>query len=113
MSDTPPPSDGAAAAAKKLGFLDTTKAAWASKGGWGKAGTVAGTGVGVIVIGKGLKDLGRVVGVISPKVDDEGKEVPVGGGTLVKSLAELGVGVGAIYFSLTKGGKGPAIAPAV
>lgn len=71
--------------------------------GW-KAARVAGAGVGAIIVISGLKDLARFVGAADPKKDAEGKEIPVGGGTLVKSLVELGAGAGIAVASLSKGG---------
>jgi len=75
---------------------------WKSSSGMGKAGRAAGTAVGVILGVKGAADLGRFVGVVSPKTDDQGKEIPVDAGTLVKSAAELGGAALALHYSLTK-----------
>ncbi len=100
----------AATEAGKVGFwrktIDTAKANFAKeKGLGGKFARGAGAGLGVIVVGKGLKDFGRFVGAVSPGLDEEGKEKPTGAGMLVKSLVELGAGAGIAYVSLTQFGK--------
>lgn len=82
---------------------------WKGAGGFGKILRVAGTGVGVIIGLKGLKDVGRFVGIVSPEVGEDGKERPADAGNLIKGVGELGVGAAAAYASLCMGGKGKAI----
>ncbi|NBO19536.1 MAG: hypothetical protein EBV03_10000, partial [Proteobacteria bacterium] len=53
----------------------------------------------------GAKDLGQVLGFVSPDVDEQGKEVPVDSGKLIKAAAELGAAGAAVYFTLLKPGK--------
>lgn len=67
-----------------------------------KAGVV---GLGGIIGAYGAKDLGQVLGVVSPDVDEQGKEIPVDSGKLIKSAAELGAAAAAVYFTLMKPGK--------
>lgn len=74
---------------------------WKSAGTGGKVARGAGTAVGVILGVKGAADLGRFIGVVSPKTDEQGKEIPVDAGTLVKSAAELGGAALALHYSLT------------
>lgn len=66
---------------------------------------LASAGAGVFLIGSGLKDLGQVVGFVSPDVDEQGKEIPADSGKLIKSIAECGAGGLALYLSVLKGGK--------
>jgi hypothetical protein len=77
-------------------------------GGMGRFARVAGTSVGVVLGGHGLKDLGQVVGVVSPDIDEQGKEIPADSGKLFKAAAELGAGAALVYMSLLKGGHGKA-----
>jgi hypothetical protein len=90
-------------------FKEATAQAWSHGGFMRKTGTVAGTGVGVIIVGKGLKNLGRFVGMASPEQEEVGKDIPADVGTLVKSVAQLAGGGAVAYFSLTAGGKGHAL----
>lgn len=82
---------------------------WKQAGTMGKFARVAGTGAGAIIGGYGLKDLGQVVGVVSPDQDEQGKEIPADSGKLFKAVAELGAAAGLMYLSLVKGGKAAAI----
>ena len=65
---------------KELGSFGKMKAGAAANGkqasGFGKVARVGGTAVGAIILGSGLKDLGQLVGVVGPDVDQQGKEVP-------------------------------------
>ncbi len=70
-----------------------------------KFGKVAGAGAGAILVGYGLKDLGKATGIVAGDVDADGKEVAADTGTLIKSVAELGAGAVLAYFTLLKGGK--------
>ncbi len=98
---------------EKLGkvgrFKEATKQAWSHGGFVRKTGAVVGTGLGVVIVGKGLKNLGRFVGMASPEQDEAGKDIPADVGTLVKSVAQLAGGGAVAYFSLAGGGKGHAI----
>lgn len=62
-----------------------------------------GTVAGVIAVGAGIKDMLRGAGILSPKTDEAGKEVPAGGGDLIKGVGEAGVGLGIVYASLVMG----------
>ena len=64
-----------------------------------------GTAAGVIAIGAGVKDMLRGVGILSPKTDETGKEVPAGAGDLVKGVGESAAGLGVVWLSLVMGGK--------
>lgn len=92
------------------GWVAQAKGNFGSKSGkhWGTQLAQGAVGaVGVIIVGKGLKDLGRTIGVVSPKMDEEGKEVKAGVGTLVQSVVEMGAGAGVMYLGLVKGfGRG-------
>jgi len=70
-----------------------------------KFARVGGITAGVVLVGAGLKEAGRLVGIVSPKQDADGKQLPTGAGTLFKSLAEVGAGAGLLYVSLLKGGS--------
>lgn len=84
----------------KAGEVVATKSSALNKGI-----KVLSTGAGVFLIGSGLKDLGKFTGIVSPDVDEQGKEVPADSGTLIKSAVEVGAGAALAYFSLLKGGK--------
>ena len=71
----------------------------------GKGMVAAGAGAGAILVGYGLKDLGKAVGMVGPDVDESGKEIPADSSTLIKSVAELGAGAALAYFTLLKHGK--------
>jgi hypothetical protein len=88
---------------KNFGKGGAMRTNWEQGGKWKKGGMIAGTAVGVVLVGAGLKEAGRLVGIVSPKLDDDGKELPRGAGTLFKSLAEVGAGAGLLYVSLIKG----------
>ncbi len=90
-------------------FKEATLQAWSHGGIMRRTGAVAGTGVGAIIVGKGLKNLGRFVGMASPEQDETGKDIPADVGTLVKSVAQLAGGGAVAYFALTAGGKGHAL----
>jgi|GEM_PF-6108597 len=66
---------------------------------------IASTAAGAVLVGYGLKDLGKVVGFVGPDTDEQGKEIPADSGTLIKSIAEVGAGAALAYFSLLKGGR--------
>ncbi len=75
------------------------------RGAMGKGMRLAGAGAGAILVGYGLKDLAKSVGLSGPDTDEQGREVPADSSTLVKSVAELGAGAALAYFTLLKGGK--------
>ena len=75
------------------------------RGAMGKGMRLAGAGAGAILVGYGLKDLAKSVGLSGPDTDEQGREIPADSSTLVKSVAELGAGAALAYFTLLKGGK--------
>jgi hypothetical protein len=88
-------------------FKAETGANFGAKGGTGaKFLRVIGTGAGAILVLDGAKNLLRGIGVLSPKTDETGKEIPAGGGDIIKGLGEVGGGGVVAYLSLAAGGKG-------
>lgn len=71
----------------------------------GKIGKVATAGVGAVISGYGLKDLGQVMGIIGADTDEKGQEIPADGGKLFKAAAELAGGAGIVYLSIIRGGR--------
>ena len=72
----------------------------------GKGMRLGGAAAGLVMSGYGAKDALQVVGLVGPDVDEKGKEIPVDAGKLFKAAAEATAGLGLLYFSLLKGGKG-------
>jgi hypothetical protein len=100
---------GAAKANWNVGAIEEGTGKITKAGNMGRFARVAGTGVGAVLGGYGIKDLGQVVGVISPDIDEQGKEIPADSGKLFKAAAELGAGAALVYMSLLKGGHNKAM----
>lgn len=91
---------GAEAFAKKnvVGkWMESTKQALSHGGKIKTAFRVAGASVGAIIMLKGVKD------ITTRSKDENGQEIP-GAGGLIKGISEVGLGGGALLFSLAKGG---------
>lgn len=71
----------------------------------GKSMKIGGAALGAVIGGYGLKDLGQVLGVVSPDTDEQGKEVPADTGKLFKAAAELTGAAALVYFTLLQKGK--------
>jgi DNA repair exonuclease SbcCD ATPase subunit len=96
---------------KKLGMGEKVKKVWQStESKTGKFARVAATGLGVIGLASGLMDIARGAHMTSPKTDDEGKEIPAGGGDIMLGIGKAAVGLGAVYAALIGVGKGKVIA---
>lgn len=70
-----------------------------------KSAKIGGATLGAVITGYGLKDLGQVLGVVSPDVDEQGREIPADTGKLIKGLAEVGAGALMVHQLLLKGPK--------
>lgn len=75
-------------------------------GGLKKFGRVIGTGAGVVLIYDGTKRALRGLNLAAPKLDSDGKAVPMGIGHAIGGVVEDAAGIAAIYYSLIGKGRG-------
>lgn len=87
------------------GIVQSIKNNWANSSGGVKFVRGAVTAVGAVLGVKGALDILAYVTGSSQK-DEQGRDVPVDGGTAAKGFLELGAGAAAAYAALVHGGKG-------
>jgi hypothetical protein len=118
MADKPdattPPATPAAGTEAKISMMQKIKNNFTGEA-WEKGkGKIALRGAGALVslgvMYDGAKRVLRGAGVASPKLDEEGKEMPAGGGAVVGGLVEMTAAAAGLWASLVYAGKGRGVA---